>query len=97
MLQKPSSHHSIEAPSPMTSRIGGSAGSPKCSVHRVTPLASIMRSVMLHPPVPAPRGDASTRCASRPLLLGGTEGDDFQLEAVQIRTVRNRPAACPRA
>jgi hypothetical protein len=44
MRQKPSSHQSIEPPIPMTSRIGGSAGSPKDSVQSSTPFASIMRS-----------------------------------------------------
>src|SRR5919197_5238327 len=44
MRQKPSSHHSIDAPVPMTSRTGGSAGSPKGSVHRSTPLARTIRS-----------------------------------------------------
>src|SRR3954447_25143002 len=45
MRQNSSSHHSIEELMPATSRIGGSAGSPKASVQRLTPFASIKRSV----------------------------------------------------
>jgi ABC-type multidrug transport system permease subunit len=42
--QKPSSHHSIDPPTPITSRTGGSSGSPNGSVQRSTPFALIMRS-----------------------------------------------------
>src|SRR4051812_13241754 len=44
MPQKPSSHHSIDAPVPMIRRIGGSRGSPNGSVQSSTPFDSIIRS-----------------------------------------------------
>ena len=45
--QNPSSHHSIDAPMPMMSRIAGSVESPSGSVHSSTPFASIIRSATL--------------------------------------------------
>jgi hypothetical protein len=38
MRQKPSSHQSIDPPTPITRRIAGSAGSPNASVQRLDPV-----------------------------------------------------------
>src|SRR5690242_2083251 len=44
--QKASSHQSMEAPRPMTSRTGGLEGSPKDSVQSSTPFTSTSRSTI---------------------------------------------------
>src|SRR6266511_3288306 len=76
MRQKPSSHQSIDAATPITSRIGAPPGSPNDSVQSPNPFASIIRSASFAPPrrnasTLPPSSELKTRRHSTPSLQRG--------------------------
>src|SRR4051812_49226975 len=83
--QSGSSHHSIDPPEPMISSTVGSAGSPKASVHNVTPPVCTIRSVIARDPLDRRRG-YDARTSERALGgrgVGRADADDHAVARLQ--------------